>query len=167
MTGTTTGTARLAPTGLTVLYDANCPVCRRARSWVERHRLLLPVRFVPAGSALARRRFPELDVGSTLADITVVTDQGAVLRGDHAWIAVLWAVATTRPFATRLAHGRGTRRLRSVKGATEAIRRLAAKQTDPGVNRADPQLWPPPQAGAPFGPRHGAMPGGACTNCRT
>ena len=158
--------ARLQPAGLTVLYDAHCPVCRRARRWVERHRLLLPVRFVPAGSELARRRFPELDVGSTLVDVTVVTDEGAVLRGDRAWVAVLWAVGTTRPFAVRLTQGRGARRFRGVKGATEAIRQFAGTQRDPGpgtvVNPTDPLTWPPPQSPRPTG-------GGdsTCTSCRT
>ncbi len=57
--------APLRPTGLTVLYDAQCPVCRKARRWTERHRQLVPIRFVAAGSDLARYRFPELDVGST------------------------------------------------------------------------------------------------------
>lgn len=159
-------TAPLQPAGMTVLYDAHCPVCRRARRWVERHRLLLPVRFVPAGSELARRRFPELDVGSTLVDVTVITDEGAVLRGDRAWVAVLWAVATTRPFAIRLTQGRGTRRFRSVKGATEAIRQFAGTQRDPGfgtvVNPADPRTWPPPQMARPT-----CTSDGTCAGCRT
>jgi predicted DCC family thiol-disulfide oxidoreductase YuxK len=152
--------AALRPNGLTVLYDAHCPVCRQARRWVERHRVLLPVRFVPAGSELARRRFPELDVGSTLVDVTVVTDEGAVLRGDRAWVTVLWAVAPTRAFAVKLAHGRGTRRFRSVKGATDAMRRLAASQRDPGINAADPRTWPPPTTGT-------AGSDSLCASCRT
>jgi predicted DCC family thiol-disulfide oxidoreductase YuxK len=165
MSAATPGT-RLRPTGLTVLYDAHCPVCRRARRWVERHRLLLPVRFVPAGSELARQRFPELDVGSTLADVTVITDQGAVLRGDRAWVAVLWSVAITRTFAIRLTQGRGTRRLRSVKGATEAIRRYAGTERDPGIdttrNPADARTWPPPHAAGQVGADDDV-----CAGCRT
>lgn len=148
----------LTPRSLTVLYDAHCPVCRRARRWVESHRQLVPVRFVPAGSELARRRFPDLDVGSTLVDVTVVTDEGAVLRGDRAWIAVLWAVARTRAFAFDLARGRGTSRLRSIKGATELVRRLSSSQRDPGVPIADPRTWPPPQRTA-----HDSV----CVSCRT
>jgi predicted DCC family thiol-disulfide oxidoreductase YuxK len=150
----------LHPSGLTVLYDADCPVCRRARRWTERHRQLVPVRFVPAGSTLARTRFPDLDVGSTLADVTVVTHEGAVLRGDRAWITVLWAVARTRPYAIRLAHGRGTRRFRGVKGATEAIRRMSSGQRDPGIAAVggDRSAWPPPRA---------AVGNRTCPSCRT
>jgi hypothetical protein len=108
---------------------------------------LIPIRFVPAGSELARRRFPDLDVGSTLVDVTVITDEGAVLRGDRAWIAVLWAVSTTRPFAIRLANGRGTWRLHSVRSATEAIRSLAAGKAyayEPVHTGSNPS-WPPPR----------------------
>lgn len=149
----------LRPAELTVLYDAHCPICRRARRWVDAQRQLVPVRFVPAGSELARRRFPDLDVGSTLVDVTVITDEGAVLRGDRAWIAVLWAVARTRPTAVELAAGRGMRRFHGVKGATEAIRRLASSERDPGTPAGDPCAWPPPAT-----PRRGDE---LCTSCRT
>ena len=148
----------LRPTGLTVLYDAGCPICRQARRWVERHRQLLPVHFVAAGSPLAIARFPALDVSSTLVDVTVITDDGAVLRGDRAWIAVLWAVARTRHLATDLAHGRRTRTLRRIKGATEAIRRLAANQPDHGYRATVAANWPPPATGRTDD---------VCVNCRT
>ena len=129
MTATT-----LRPSGLTVLYDARCPVCRKARTWVERQRQLVPVRFVAAGSPLATARFPELDVASTLADVTVITDQGAVLRGDRAWVAVLWAVARTRRIAVEIARGRRRRTFRRIKGATETVRRLTSTQLDDGLD---------------------------------
>lgn len=152
--------APLRPTGLTVLYDANCPVCRRARRWVERHRHLVPVRFVAAGSTQAQRRFPQLDVGSTLVDVTVVTDEGAVLRGDRAWIAVLWAVNRTRPTAIRLAAGRSAWMFRNVKGATNTVRRLALGQSDAPTVENDERRWPPPPPGNISDP-------GTCRNCRT
>jgi hypothetical protein len=118
----------------------------------------VPVRFVPAGSTLAVDRFPGLDVGSTLVDVTVITDQGAVLRGDRAWVAVLWAVARTRTLAVDVAHGRRTRLFRRVKGATETIRGLASSQADPTGAPASEAAWSPP----------GAVPhDSVCTNCRT
>lgn len=134
----------LRPSGLTVLYDADCPVCRHARRWVERHRQLVPVRFVAAGSPAAERRFPSLDVGSTLAEVTVITDEGAVLRGDQAWTAVLWSVARTRTLAIKLANGRGAWRLRGAMSATDAIRRRAHRDPCPGRPISE-QAWPPPQ----------------------
>lgn len=44
--------------GFTVLFDANCPLCRAARRWLTSRAQLVPLEFVPAGSAEARRRFP-------------------------------------------------------------------------------------------------------------
>lgn len=139
----------LRPTGMTVLYDARCPICRKARRWVERRRQLLPVRFIAAGSPLAASRFPDLDVASTLADVTVVTDDGAVLRGDRAWIAVLWAVARTRRLAIEIAHGRRTRTFRRIRGATEAMRQLASGQTDAGFGAGLAPEWGPPTSRPP------------------
>ncbi len=167
MTGTGTTSAPRAvtnssvvrPRGLTVLYDSNCPVCRRARSWVEHQRRLVRIEFVPAGSRLARDRFPQLDVGSTFADVTVVSDRGAVLRGDAAWITVLWAIERTRPLAVKLARGQRHWMFRKVKGATEAIRKLSAGHPDRTDTSVDPARWPPPA------PVH--APDTTCSSCRT
>ncbi|MEV5768400.1 DCC1-like thiol-disulfide oxidoreductase family protein [Micromonospora sp. NPDC052213] len=87
----------------TVLYDAHCPLCRAARRWLASRAQLVPLEFVPAGSAEARRRFPELDPDATLRDLTVVADTGEVYAGDGAWFACLWALADHRGTAERLA----------------------------------------------------------------
>ncbi|SCL29322.1 Predicted thiol-disulfide oxidoreductase YuxK, DCC family [Micromonospora nigra] len=91
---------------LTVLYDAHCPLCRTARRWLAERPQLVPLEFVPAGSAQARRRFPGLDHDATLRDLTVVADTGAVYAGDGAWFACLWALADHRETADRLARPR-------------------------------------------------------------
>ncbi|WP_215110462.1 DCC1-like thiol-disulfide oxidoreductase family protein, partial [Streptomyces sp. McG3] len=89
--------ARPAPVRrLTVLYDAHCPLCVHLRHWLQRQRQLVPLDLVPAGSAEARRRFPELDHTATLAEITVVGDLGQVYRETSAWIVCLWALARYR-----------------------------------------------------------------------
>lgn len=137
-------TARLEPSGLTVLYDADCPVCRQARRWAERQRQLVPLEFVASGSSAATQRFPGLDVASTRRDVTAITDDGAVFRDDQAWIAVLWCVATTRATAIQLALGRRRRMFRSVKGVTEAVRSIVAGQPDTDAT-ARPAAWSPPQ----------------------
>lgn len=134
--------AAVEPTGLTVLYDADCVVCQRARTWVGRQRQLIPVRFVAAGSPAAIARFPRLESAATLTDVTVITDEGAVLRSDDAWIAVLWAVEPTRPTSYAIAQGRRRRLFRGVKGAAETMRRLAAPH--PAAASAAP--WPAPSS---------------------
>jgi len=90
-------------TRLTVLYDAGCGLCRTARSWLGSRPQLVPLEFVAAGSAEARRRYPALDPADTLANITVVADDGGVYVGDAAWLICLWALDGYRGLAARLA----------------------------------------------------------------
>ena len=80
----------------TVLYDEGCPICRAAHRWLAGRAQLVPLVFVPAGSAEARQRFPGLDHAATLRDLTVIADTGAVYVHDGAWLACLWALADYR-----------------------------------------------------------------------
>ncbi|MET9349392.1 DUF393 domain-containing protein [Streptomyces termitum] len=97
-------TRRGTPVGrLTVLYDADCPLCVHLRHWLLRQRQLVPLDLVPAGSQRARRLLPALDHGATLREITVVGDRGQVYRGAAAWTVCLWALAAYRHQAHRLA----------------------------------------------------------------
>lgn len=89
--------------GLTVLYDAGCPLCDRFRGWLANQPQLVPVDLVPAGSAQARELFPSLDHTRTLREITVVADTGAIYAGEYAWVMCLWATAQHRVLAERLA----------------------------------------------------------------
>jgi predicted DCC family thiol-disulfide oxidoreductase YuxK len=88
---------------MTVLYDAGCRLCRAAQGWLASRRQTVPLEFVAAGSAEARRRFPQLDPAATLRDLTVVTDGGLVYAGDAAWLACLWALEGYRGWAERFA----------------------------------------------------------------
>lgn len=87
---------------LTVLYDAGCALCQRARAWLERQPKYVPLEFVPAGSEEARRRFPGLDSKKTLADLTVVGPAGEVYVGAKGWVMCLWALKNYRSAALRL-----------------------------------------------------------------
>ncbi|MDN3295946.1 DCC1-like thiol-disulfide oxidoreductase family protein [Streptomyces ficellus] len=88
---------------LTVLYDAQCPLCVHLRHWLLRQRQLIPLDLVPAASQEALRRFPHLDHRATLKEITVVGDAGQVYRSTAAWIVCLWALAEYRSKAHWLA----------------------------------------------------------------
>ncbi|MFB7451040.1 thiol-disulfide oxidoreductase DCC family protein [Streptomyces sp. NPDC056194] len=99
-----TPTHPTTPVGrLTVLYDADCPLCVHLRHWLLRQRQLVPLDLVPAGSQQARRLFPALDHAATLREITVIGDRGQVYREASAWIVCLWALAEHRPKAHWLA----------------------------------------------------------------
>ncbi|GAA2510481.1 thiol-disulfide oxidoreductase DCC family protein [Streptomyces longisporus] len=94
---------------LTVLYDAECALCAFLRDWLVRQPQLVPLEFVPAASEEARRRFPGLDHGATLDEITVVGDAGQVYRSAAAWIVTLWALREHRPLAHRLSTPSGAK----------------------------------------------------------
>ena len=91
-----------APRRLTVLYDARCSVCTRARDWLAHQEKYVPLSFVAAGSAEARQRFPELDPEKTLEEITVVGEGGQVYRGAKGWVMCLWALRRYRALALEL-----------------------------------------------------------------
>ena len=152
---------------LTVLYDSQCQVCRRARSWVMGQATYVPVTFIAAGSPHAQERFPHLDHGATLRDVTVLDDDGRFYRGDRAWIMILWAVVSTRLLAMDVAQGRRRRAFASVKGAAELARKITAVAPTPPA----PPVPPPPFNGwnAPGvdGTVNGRVPG-ACVGdtCR-
>jgi predicted DCC family thiol-disulfide oxidoreductase YuxK len=114
-------------TRLTVLYDAGCGLCRTARTWLASRAQLVPLEFVPAGSDEARRRYPALDPtgapGGTLADITVVADDGGVYTGDGAWIICLWALDGYRGLAARLSRPELRPTARRIVAAAAAVRR--------------------------------------------
>ena len=87
---------------LTILYDARCELCRRVRSWLAAQPAYVELEFVAAGSAEARRRFPDLDHAATLDDLTVVSDTGDVYAGAQGWLMCLWALRDYRAWALRL-----------------------------------------------------------------
>ncbi len=146
---------------LTVLYDSQCPVCRRARGWVASQVTIVPIEFVAAGSETALQRFPHLDHGATLRDITVLDEEGRFYRGDRAWIMVLWAVAATRALSIDVARGRKQRMFRSIKGATELARKVTASAPTP----AAPPVPPPPFDGWNAPGRDGAVDGWGAPAC--
>jgi predicted DCC family thiol-disulfide oxidoreductase YuxK len=115
---------------LVVLYDEGCPVCRAARRWLAGRPQLVPLRFVPAGSARARALFPALDHAATLRDVTVVDNNGGVYAADDAWLMCLWALSGYRGLALRLASPRLRPLAGRVIAAVSALR-------DPGGYGAD------------------------------
>ncbi|MFI8102425.1 thiol-disulfide oxidoreductase DCC family protein [Streptomyces sp. NPDC086023] len=115
---------------LTVLYDAQCPLCVHLRNWLLGQRRLVPLALVPAASFEARRRFPQLDHESTLREITVVSDQGAVYTGTHAFIMCLWALAEHRPRARWLATPAGMPFARATMLAAAKVRESTTRCDD-------------------------------------
>jgi hypothetical protein len=142
--GGRTGTAPAGPriSSFTVLYDAGCPICRAGHRWLRGRAQLVPLEFVPAGSAAARERFPGLDHDATLRDITVIGDDGSVYVGDGAWVACLWALADYRGMAERISSPALLPTARKFIATVSAIRestRTSGAEAGVGAARAD---WP-------------------------
>ncbi len=84
------------------LFDSRCGLCQRARKWLLSEPAYVPLKFVPAQSQEALKRFPSLDHEATLGDLTVVADERFVYKGARAWILCLWALKRRRALAMRL-----------------------------------------------------------------
>ncbi|MEV7792629.1 DCC1-like thiol-disulfide oxidoreductase family protein [Streptomyces sp. NPDC087512] len=136
------GTAGAPVRRLTVLYDAECSLCTHVRDWLLRQPLLVPMELVPAASEEARRRFPGLDHGASLEEVTAVGDAGQVYRGAAAWVVVLWALRDHRRLAHRLSTPAGARLARGAALAAARWRR-AGQWGGRSYRRADGWVYDP------------------------
>lgn len=125
------------PAGLTVLTDPSCPLCRSFAAWLWSQPLLVPLELVPAGSDEARRRFPGLDHGRTLEEVTVVGTDGAVWTHERAWVMCLWATRPYRGLAERLANPRLLPLARGLAYGAAGLRQLTRDGSDGGERGAD------------------------------
>jgi predicted DCC family thiol-disulfide oxidoreductase YuxK len=87
---------------LTVLYDPDCGLCRRAHEWLGEQQKLVDLVFVACASDEARKRYPELNHDLTKSDLTVIDSRGAVYLGPKAWLMVLWSLNRYREWSYRL-----------------------------------------------------------------
>ncbi len=135
--------AAQAVRSLTVLYDANCPLCVHIRHWLNVQHQTTPIALVPAASVEARRRFPRLDHASTLREITVVSDAGYVWTGTDAFIMCLWALTEHRARAVWLASAAGRPFARAAMYTASKWRQ--AVRTDGVGEKACDDLCPAPR----------------------
>jgi predicted DCC family thiol-disulfide oxidoreductase YuxK len=85
---------------LTVAYDEQCGLCARLSQWLREQPKWIPLRLVP--TSLAARLYPTLATRLQHVELVVVSDEGGVYWGDHAWLMCLYALRRYRPWATRL-----------------------------------------------------------------
>jgi hypothetical protein len=64
----------------------------------------VPLVFIAFQSDEAQRRFPGIDALKPGEQLLVISDEGAVYRGAHAWIMCLWALENYGEHSQRLAH---------------------------------------------------------------
>jgi len=88
---------------LYVLYDFSCGLCSQLVQWMSDQPAACEFRFVAAGSDEARRLFPDFRSSARPEELVVISDDGAVYRGDAAYIVCLYALHSYRSVAVRLA----------------------------------------------------------------
>ncbi|HYL74296.1 MAG TPA: DCC1-like thiol-disulfide oxidoreductase family protein [Bryobacteraceae bacterium] len=85
---------------LTVVYDPECGLCTRLSHWLQQQPKWIALRLVP--SNLAPRIYPTLAPRIARQELVVVSDEGTVYLGDHAWLMCLYALRHYRSWAARL-----------------------------------------------------------------
>ena len=88
---------------LYVLFDAECGLCQRCRRWLQSQPSFVELKFLPLQSPEAGCRFPGIERFHPREQLLVVSDEGAVYQGPHAWIMCLWALREYREWSQRLA----------------------------------------------------------------
>jgi predicted DCC family thiol-disulfide oxidoreductase YuxK len=89
---------------LYVLFDGECSLCGRCRTWLARQPAFLELRFLPFQSPEVADRFPVVAALHPEEQLLVVSDEGGVYRGPQAWIMCLYALRDYRELSLRLAH---------------------------------------------------------------
>lgn len=88
---------------LHVLYDEECGLCTRFRSWLLGQPSHIPFVFVPLQDPSLEERFPGIQSFHPEREIVVVDDEGRVYQGPNAWVLCLWATREYRVASHRLA----------------------------------------------------------------
>ncbi|MEP6822146.1 MAG: DUF393 domain-containing protein [Chthoniobacterales bacterium] len=89
---------------LSVIYDAECALCRRCRDWLNLQPKWVALDFVPLQSPDLPQRFPGIEALAPHDQLLVVSDKGEIYRGSSAWIMCLYALRDYRAWSQRLAH---------------------------------------------------------------
>ena len=92
------------PEKLTVFFDAQCGMCVRAASWLEREPCYFPVELLPMQSREARDRYPEIAAELDNGTFVVLDDRGGVYLESSARLMLLYATRRYRPLSLKLSH---------------------------------------------------------------
>ena len=72
-----------------LIYDASCPMCIRAREWVERRAVPDAFTYVACQSEERRIRFPQVPESACMEAVQLVMEDGAVYAGAEALPRIL------------------------------------------------------------------------------
>ncbi|GHC10436.1 thiol-disulfide oxidoreductase DCC family protein [Cerasicoccus arenae] len=88
---------------LTVFFDADCQICRRAHRWIARQPKFVRIKFLPLQTENLVERFPGIDQFDLREELTVLGPQGQIWQGLDGWLMVLWALEVWRGRAIEFA----------------------------------------------------------------
>lgn len=133
------------PQRLTVLYDENCRLCRRAHHWLTSEPTHIPLELIAAGSSAAISRYG--DLGGAGRELVVVDDEGHAWIGPGAFLVAMWATRRWRAWSYRMS----SRTLAPL--AERFFRLVSAHRGRIGAVLREPDCsWcdrPPPRVAAP------------------
>jgi predicted DCC family thiol-disulfide oxidoreductase YuxK len=69
---------------LTLIYDGECPFCRRAAAWALQHARANILEILPCQNEERERRFPEITRAQCMAAMQLVMPDGRVYSGEDA-----------------------------------------------------------------------------------
>lgn len=136
---------------LTVLYDPTCGLCVRCRQWLAKQPALIPMRFVPQGSAQQEKLYPGFitltDDQGRAEELVVIDDAGGVYRNDKAWVMCFYALREYRALSMRLARpgmsGLARRAYHLIAANRRALSWLTGGAEDAVVARLRNEFDPP------------------------
>jgi predicted DCC family thiol-disulfide oxidoreductase YuxK len=99
----------------TLIYDADCPMCRASALWLMRRALSAgALEILPCRSEARRARYPAVTEAACMSAMQLVLADGRVLAGGDAvpeilrrvrgwgWLASVFALPGVRPIARRV-----------------------------------------------------------------
>jgi len=136
---------------LTVLYDPTCGMCVRCRQWLAKQPALVPLRFVPQGSAKQHELYPDLELRTDdqgrPEELVVIDEVGRLYRNDKAWVMCFYALREYRTLSMRLAKpgmaGLARRAYHLISANRRALSWLVGGEEDQVAERLKTEYDPP------------------------
>ena len=72
-----------------LIYDGDCPLCRRSKTWIERQALPGMFEYLACQDAARQERFPGITIEACMAAIHLILPDGRVLVGAEALPEIL------------------------------------------------------------------------------
>ena len=89
---------------LTVLYDGECELCKRCRTFFTNKPAYISLKFIALQTPDLEQQFPGIHAFHPDKEIIVISDEGGVYQGGFAWIMCLYALKEYREWSFRLAN---------------------------------------------------------------